>query len=152
MRGFVRRGEEIHIDLAPAETYLLGLAPQLLATVDLDDVGDPASARLRYRARPDDDEADDRFRELTERDLASARSVDRVRFVDSMERGTLDLEDAEAWLRVLGEARLVLAARLGIEEDGWEHDTPQEEPAEMLLLRLLGAVQNELVGVLLDSF
>ena len=151
MRGFVRRGAEIHLDLAPAEVHLLGLAPQLLATVDLEDGEDPASARLRYRAHPDDADTDARFRELTERDLMSARSADRVRFVKSMKRGTLDLDDAEAWVRVLGEARLVLAARLGIEEGGWEHDTPPEEPAEMLLLRMLGAVQDELVGVLLDS-
>ena len=151
MHGFERHGDEIHIDLVPAEAYLLGLAPKLLATVDLDDGSDPAAARLRYRVHPDDPGADARFRELTESDLNSARGADRVRFADSMERGILSMDEAEAWLRVLGEARLVLAARLGIDADGWEQAPSEGEPAEMLLLRMFGAVQDELVGVLFDA-
>ena len=49
-------------------------------------------------------------------------------------------------MRVIGEARLVLAARLGITEDGWEDDADPE----MALLGYLGYLQDGLVGVLSD--
>jgi hypothetical protein len=151
MRGFVLRDDEIHLDLVPAEIHLIGLAGHLLAALDVDDPDEPAAARLNYRVHPDDPGADARFRDLTEADLRAARSADRDRFTESMQRGILSIEDAEAWLRVIGEARLVLAARLGIEEDGWEQDPAEGQSAEMLLLRMLGAVQDELVGVLLET-
>ena len=42
------------------------------------------------------------------------------RFEETIEDDRLDLDDAECWMRAIGEARLKVAARLGIEEDGWE--------------------------------
>ena len=57
------------------------------------------------------------------------------------------LEDLEAFMRVVGEARLVLAARLGIEDDGWELEARPDDP-EMALLGLLGWVQDSAVGFL----
>ncbi len=62
----------------------------------------------------------------------------------------LDEEEAQAWLTVVGEARLVLAARLGIEEDGWEELLPPERP-EVGALHFLGWLQSELVEALSEE-
>ena len=47
---------------------------------------------------------------------------------------------------MLGEARLALAARLGVAETGWEHAPPSPGLA---LLHLFGCVQDELATTLL---
>ena len=85
---------------------------------------------------------------LTAGSLAADRGADRRRFAVSLERGTLGAEDAAAWLRVLGEARRALAARLGVAEEGWEQAPPSPGLA---LLALFGCVQDELATVLLGS-
>ena len=51
-------------------------------------------------------------------------------------------------MRVVGEARIILAARLGIVEDGWEQDVESSRDPEMALLGYLGYLQDALVGVL----
>jgi hypothetical protein len=61
---------------------------------------------------------------------------------------SLELEEAEAWMRVIGEVRLVLAGRLGIVTDGWEEDADPEQSPEMALLGYLGFLQDRLVSVL----
>jgi hypothetical protein len=150
MPGFRRRGSEIALVLGAAERALLGRMVPFLDDVDPEDAADAGARRLRYRAHPDDEEADRNFRELVGDDLEGARTADRRRFLASLERGALDGEDADAWLRVLGEARLVLAARLGIEdEEGWE--TRRDGGPEMALLALLGLLQEDLVRILLDA-
>ena len=81
--------------------------------------------------------------------LEEARTRDRSELAVTLGNDVLTTEEADAWLRVIGEARLVLAARLGIDEDGWERHAAGDEPVEMSLLRLLGALQEDLVSALL---
>jgi hypothetical protein len=50
-------------------------------------------------------------------------------------------------MRVVGEARIVLAGRLGIEEDGWEETASIEDP-EVAMLHYLGYLQESLVEAL----
>ena len=52
------------------------------------------------------------------------------------------------WLTVLGDSRLALAARLGIDEPGWE--TADEEDPERIALGFLSFLQDQLVDVLMD--
>jgi len=147
MTGFRRRGPEIDLDLPEEELGLLLLALPLLEGVRPDDRVDPAARRLRYRAHAEDETAEARFRELTGGLLEADRAADRQRFASSLQRGTLGPEDAASWLRVLSEARLALAARLGL--DGEDGERPPARGGAAALADLFGCVADELVGLLL---
>jgi hypothetical protein len=146
MPGFRRRGPEIDLDLSAAEAELLALALPLLEAAPPGDPGDPPLRYPHFRAHPGDDEAEARFRDLTAGSLQADRGADRRRYAASLDRGTLGAEDAAAWLRVLAEARLSLAARLGVAEEGWEEAPPSPGLA---LLHLFGSLQDELATTLL---
>jgi hypothetical protein len=84
-------------------------------------------------------------------EMEQSRAADRSAFGITAEQAsggvTLSTPEAEAWLRVLGEARLVLAARAGIASDGWEDELPEADPS-IALLHYLGWVQQSLAEVL----
>jgi hypothetical protein len=126
--------------------FLLGL-PQLLAAVDAD-TGDPAHARLHPAAYPDDAAAQLDMAEYSGSQLAEARSLDRARFVESIESEVLSADDAEAWLTVIGDSRLALAARIGITEPGWE--IGEEDDPERITLGFLSYLQDQLVTALME--
>ena len=126
--------------------FLLGL-PQLLAAVDAEP-GDPAHARLHVEAYPEDPAAQLEMAEYSGSQLAEARTIDRARFVDSIESDVLSPDDAEAWLTVLGDARLALASRIGITEPGWE--IGEEDDPERITLGFLSYLQDQLVTVLME--
>ena len=113
------------------------------------DDGDPASARLTYDARPDDADASRQFRDLTAADLDEARRSDREAFLRTVDSLVITDDEAEAWMRVIGDARLALAARIGITEDGWEAGVGPGQPPELLLVSYLGGIQDALVRVLM---
>ncbi|NNC91263.1 MAG: DUF2017 family protein [Acidimicrobiia bacterium] len=125
--------------------FLLGL-PQLLAAVDAEP-GDPAHVRLHVEAYPADPAAQLEMAEYSGSQLAEARTIDRARFVDSIESEVLTPDDAEAWLTVLGDSRLALAARIGITDPGWE--IGDEEDPERITLGFLSYLQDQLVDVLM---
>lgn len=144
------RGDEsgIRVALAAREVDVLRSVPGLLRSVG-DGDGDPAAGRLDYRAHPDDPDAERGYRDLVDGLIEREREEDRARFAATLGATRLTVEEADAWLRVIGEARLVLAARLGIDDDGWGDSFSLDEPVEMSLLRLLGSYQDELVEALL---
>ena len=96
----------------------------------------------------DDSEASSRFVELTAGMLESAINGDRDRLEETIEDDLLDVDTAESWMRAIGEARLKVAARLGIEQDGWEGEAGDGDLVEMTVLRVLGFLQEGLVEVL----
>ncbi len=61
-------------------------------------------------------------------------------------------EEAESWIRVIGDARLALGARLGIEQDEWEQDRKLSMSREGAMLHYLGYLQDRLVAVLVEGF
>ena len=61
--------------------------------------------------------------------------------------GSLSFEEASGWMRALAHARVILGARLGIEDDGWEAN-PAAGDMRLGVLQLLGHVQDDLIAAL----
>lgn len=144
---FRRHGGTIKLALTAQERAVLHTLPQTLDNLGTPDV-DPAVVRLHPPAYPDDPVADAYFREMTEDDLAKDRAADRSRFTETVSADSMSDDDAEIWLRVLGDARLTLAARMGIEQDDWEDDRSLAESREGAMLHYLSYLQDALIQVL----
>jgi hypothetical protein len=139
---FRRSGAGIRVRLSTEERAVLATLPDVIASVD------DAGGRFDYRAHPDDPEAEDRYRDLVGDDLSSGREADRRRYAETLAESIIEPDTAEAWMRVVGDARLALAHRLGIESDGWEaHHDPSASP-DAALLAYLGYIQDALVRTL----
>lgn len=139
---FLRRGDRVRVRLSAAERAALTAVPDIIA-----ESGD-AGGRFDYQAHPDDPEAEDAYRRLVGSNLDSLRRADRAAFITELDEAEISLDTAEAWMRVIGEARIALATRLGIEEDGWEARADPEADPEMAMLTYLGFLQEELVSAL----
>ncbi|HEX5696516.1 MAG TPA: DUF2017 family protein [Acidimicrobiia bacterium] len=105
---------------------------------------DPAADRLMVPVYLNDPDANEEWWRLMGQDLDAARQADRAVF-SKMVTGeapvVLDLEEADAVLRVLNEVRLALGARLGIEVAA-DHDELAEESRQVM--DYLGWIQEEL--------
>ena len=130
----------VRLRLEPVERMVLRTVPAIL------DTGGDAGGRLDYSAHPDDPEADRRYRDLVAGSLADLRRADRSGFDAVVHGDPVEPPAIEGFMRVIGEARLVLAARLGIHEDGWEHDVPDDP--EMAMLGWLGWLQEGAIAAL----
>ncbi len=139
---FVRRGDTIRVRLPEDAREMLAALPDLLAAA-----GD-AGGRLDYRVHPADPAAEARYRDLVGDSLDSLRVDDRALMAANVAATTIGLDEAESWMRVIGEARLALAARLGISEDGWETASDPSSDPELALLHYLGFLQDRLVAIL----
>ncbi len=144
---FRRRDGTIEVVLTAQERAVLHTLPETLDNLGTSDV-DPAAARLHPPAYPDDPAADAYFREMTEDDLAKARATDRSRFAETVDASSMSDDDAQMRLRVLGDARLTLAARMGIEQEGWEDDRSLADSRDGAMLHYLSYVQDALIQVL----
>lgn len=143
-RPFEIEGERITLNVHPIERAALATIPAML------EAGDDAGGRLDYSAHPDDPDADRRYRELVAGDLDDLRREDRATFAAVLDGASMSHDDLAALMRVVGEVRIVLAARLGIEDDGWEDDVVPSDP-EMALLGWLGWLQDSAVRILTDQ-
>ncbi len=155
MQRFRPHPDGVELRLAQGEAEALEVLGELLASVG-DPEHDPAAARLTVPAYEDDAEAAGEFQRLMGPELAAGRAADRSAVAMTLEAAVtepvvLSMGEAEAWLLVLNEARLVLAARLGIEEEGWgeESDDPVDLDPGMVLLHYLTYLHAELTGVLM---
>lgn len=161
-------GRLIVLELTTIElSHLIAVTTQFLELVDETDPtasADPAVERLVPDAYPDDPHASGEFRRMTAGDLLSRRAADAgVVLATLAQHGpvpdvpdldeqsalraiaiTLDAHEASAWLRTLTAVRLVLASRLGIED---EDDDPGDDPRS-LLYDWLGQRLEGLVAVL----
>ena len=157
MRRFRSRLRVIELRLRKDDIHALSLICRVLASVG-DEPGDPAAERLSVAIYSEDEEAQAEYGRLMAPELDKQRQMDRAVVASSLEaalRGPVSLtpDEAESWLTSLNEARLVLAARLGIEEEGWgETDDERSHPEpEMVLLMYLTGVQDDLIGALADQ-
>ena len=130
--------------LEPWEAELLVLVPALLESVGTLD-SDPAAERIELRAYPTDPEADAEFRRLLTSELHQGRLADQSAFALTVESAVdgvvLSTPEAEAWLRVLAEARLVQWSR------ATQHGGNMTEP-DQALFEYLSWMQGSLVEIL----
>ena len=154
MRRFHPRSDSVEMTLPPGEVEALSLLPGVLASIGRE-AGDPAAERLSVVAYPDDDEAQAEYGRLMAPELERQRKRDRATVsssLDAARRGPVELSivEADSWLVVINEARLALASRLGIEEEGWGLPADRADfPApEMALLVYLTEVQDDLINAL----
>lgn len=143
---FDRSGETLVSHLRLTDRIVLKRLPALLEGVGGGD--DPAAARLDPDAYEDEAAAQE-FRRLVADELDAARREDRQTFERTLGAKSLTLDEAEAWVRVVGDARLVLAARSGITSENWEDDT-RSDP-QLALLGYLSYVQSSLIRALSES-
>jgi hypothetical protein len=160
MRLLTRLADDVDELLAGTAKDVRSADPLVeLTGLDIDESGvveapeDPALRRLLPDAYRDDDEAAADFRRYTENTLRGAKRADAtvvrqgLASIAVLGERVLDGEQADAWLRFLTDARLVIATRLGIEtaDDVAAFDyLPADDPRLMLygvyewLLALLG--------------
>ena len=139
-------GDRLVLGLAPEEAALVSEMIRVL------DTGDDAAGRLDYSAHPDDPDADERYRQLVEGELDGLRRSDRSRIDAVLAGDPVPAEDVEAFMRVIGEVRLVLAARAGIEEDGWEERRDAASDPGVAIIGWLGYLQDAAVECLSETF
>lgn len=137
--------EGIEVSLGDEERRVLADLPEVLAGLG-DPGSDPGAARLSPPAYPDDDDADAEWRRYAGGELETARSADRSAFVSVVEETAagpvvMSEEEAGAFLRVVNEVRLVLAARWGVEEAA---DYERLRPEARQVLAHLGWLMEEL--------
>lgn len=140
----------IEANLSSDERLFLGDVLPLLATVGLAD-SDPAADRLQVPVYLDDPESSEEWWRLMGQDLEAGRRADRTVFERTISTGppvVLTVDEADAVLRVLNEARLTLGARLGIDVES-DHDTLPESSRQVM--DYLGWIQEELTVELLRA-
>jgi hypothetical protein len=161
MRRFRRISDDrVQMRLPHAERALLAsVIPQLRTVVEGDADVEQLRARLFPRAY-DDPEREREFQRLVGDDLLDERLAAVDTTLATLEAGhsrarqwmiDLDAEQVQSWLSVLHDLRLVLAQIVGITtEADWDRKLDGSEPAELVLWHI-GALQEELLGVLMGG-
>ena len=132
---FRRRGGLLERRFTPAERRMIGnlargVEELMAGSGELSGYDDPVLQRLLPNAYPEDPDAGAEFAQATRSRLAEAKSAGARRLVADLEaapNGLVRLDDvaAVAWLKALGDLRLALAERVGIEEVQRSVRTPQ---------------------------
>lgn len=146
--------EGVEVDFSPEESILVSDVLSVLGRLG-DPSEDPGAARLAPPVYMDDPDADAEWRRLAGAELNAARRADRsalemvLEAVDTAhtEGGgvIVSVAEAEAMMRVLNEARLVLAARWGVDTSDAYDDL---RPEASNVLSFLGWLVSELAIVL----
>lgn len=149
-----RRRGHLRLHLDPVERHvLLSMLDELAPTLESDDADDPVVRRLYPAGYPDDDEAQDEYRRLTEDTLRRERS-DRLALCagELAGDGPVVLDDPDVsrrWIQVVNDLRLALGTRLEITEDEPDFDPtdPSEQPR--IVYYWLTALQDAVVTQLM---
>lgn len=145
----VARNGAVRVRLSAAEVHVLSSLPAMLDDVGTDPT-DPAGPRLNQSAYPDDPMASAEFEVSHTPALGAVRTTDREVFAATVARSNAGVHlteaEAESWMRVIGDARLALSARLGIEDDRWERESPNDP--QTLMVHYLTHLQGGLIEAL----
>ena len=126
------------------------------ADAEPDDMGagdvltDPVLIRLYPDARPDDPAWSARFRDMIRGDLDDARRENLAVVEDTLDARSIDDDQAEAWLHVLNDLRLVMGTRLDITEEREAEPFDPEDPdaAAHVVYAYTGWLEGQFVDVL----
>jgi hypothetical protein len=115
-----------------------------------DVVTDPVMTRLYPDARPDDPAWSARFRDMIRGDLDDARRENLAVVTDTLDARSIDDDQAEAWLHVLNDLRLVMGTRLDITEEREAEPFDPEDPdaAALIVYAYTGWLEGQFVDVL----
>jgi hypothetical protein len=146
-----RRRSHARIRLEAVESALLAtLLDDLEGALQSLPGDDPVRQRLFPAAYPNDDEAAEEFRVLTEDSLREGKAQRlgecRAELPDGEGDIDLDEEAGQRWLTVLNDLRLAIGTRLNVSED----DDPSIDPADpdaqlRAIYQWLTALQDSLV-------
>lgn len=153
MIRFKASGAEIEVLLSGTEVAILSRLDDLVGSAG-DKRDDPARERLFPAIYADDEAATREFQRLSQLERVRLSMADRERFAETLGQATSDTlvlsrEDAAIWARVLGQARIILAARHGLFESGLPDDSPQNP--DVALVMLLGYLLQDLAGEMLKT-
>jgi hypothetical protein len=150
LRRQIERDRADGVRLRFREEELL-LVRELLRELEslLEDPDDPAVRRL-FPPAHDDRESEDQYRSLVRDQLVSGRSQALTTMRDTLGQKTLSPDEADAWLRVLNDLRLVLGTRLDVTEDIDYEDIDPREPRgrDLAVYAYLSWLQEQLVEAL----
>jgi hypothetical protein len=152
MAGVWMTADRIFVRLSSKERAVLSQLPVLVGGVGIEE-NDPAYGRMSPNAYADDVEAAQEFTSMTAGDLDAARRRDAEVFAETLDAigdTGMTLEEAEAWVRMIGDSRLVLAARAGVDHDSGLPEPSATDP-RIALVHYLGALQNDVVEALLST-
>jgi len=118
----------------------------------LEDPDDPALRRLFPQAH-DDPESEEQYRSLVRDQLLAGRSKALSVVRDTLDKETLDADEADAWLRALNDLRLVLGTRLDVTEDLDYESIDLNEPRgrDLAVYGYLSWLQEQLVEALAEG-
>jgi hypothetical protein len=139
-------GGGVRLELDAEERALLqGIGEELRAL--LDEQPDDPSLRRLYPPAHEDERLEREFRELTRSQLTAGRERAIEILEETAGNELLSAEEADAWLRALNDARLVLGTRLDVTEDfDWDGlDATTPRAPELALYAYLSGLQEQLV-------
>ncbi len=163
----VRSGVEVRLD-ANQKLLLRQVTGDLLGVLDepveaADELDAPGWSRLFPRAYldPTEEKAEEDWQKMVHGDLLEVKRANGRSLLDDLDalahggggaRGALRVEQAEAWLGTLNDARLVLGTRFEVDEeiDYSTLDPEDPEGAAKLTYGFLTYLTGELVDVLSD--
>jgi hypothetical protein len=137
--------------LTPPEMELLRtLASRLRSAIE---AGGPETLRLYPPAFPDDPEAEASYREVARDDLVSGREQRLRVFEATLGQERLDPRQAEAWLGVLADARLVVGTALAVTDEDDPTDWSPRDPdaADRLAYLYAAYLEEQLVAALASA-
>lgn len=150
-------GGRIRIRLSARERELLRSLPDQLRPLLTGQLDVAGVSRRLYPDAYDDLQAEAEFRELIGSSLVDERVGKLNAFAETLDGGSMgrlgwtldiDAEQAEAWLSAVNDARLVLGAVVGIDDEERWDGGPDEQDPNSVALYYLGWLQEELVGAL----
>jgi hypothetical protein len=139
-------GGEVLLLLSDEErTLLREIAGGTLALLAAGD-DEPALRRL-FPPAYDDPKLDEEYRELTRPQLVTGRERALKLLAATVDDDVLSAEQADAWLRALNDARLILGTRLDVTEDlDWDGLDPADPRApDLAVYAYVSWIQEQLV-------